>query len=201
MANQYGNFQARPRMRVPTALLPSLHQFHVIRAITRHPKIDEEGLYGQTLAEFTHGNNAEAFYAFGEFVYKVTSGTLPDDKNDAPVQPLLNIGLRDVDEHTCSKIREFNLRYLNDTDISALLTLLAFDAAGLDLAAIDIFRGRPGPDENSQEAPVASYTPEQCRMVHEGLRILARVAIRSYMRNQGAVSTSPEAPDGGEEEE
>ena len=58
---------------------------------------------------------------------------------------------------------------------------------------------RPGPDENPQEAPVVSYTPEQRRMIREGLRIWARVAIRSYMRKQGAISTKPEASDGGEE--
>ncbi len=61
--------------------------------------------------------------------------------------------------------------------------------------------GRPGPDENPREAPVVSYTPEQRKMIRKGLRIWARVAIRSYMRNQGAVSSSPEASDSGEEVE
>ena len=61
--------------------------------------------------------------------------------------------------------------------------------------------GRPGPDENPHDAPIVSYTPEQREIVRKGLRILARVAIRSYMRKQGAVSTGPEAPDGDEEEE
>ena len=60
---------------------------------------------------------------------------------------------------------------------------------------------RPGPDENPQDAPVVSYTPEQCRTIRKGLRIWARVAIRSYMRKQGAVSVRPEAADGGEEDE
>ena len=61
---------------------------------------------------------------------------------------------------------------------------------------------RPGPDENPQEAPVVSYTSEQRRMIREGLRIWARVAIRSYMRKHGAALPLPEAaPDGGEEEE
>ena len=61
--------------------------------------------------------------------------------------------------------------------------------------------GRPGPDENPHDAPLLSYTPEQREMIRRGLRILARVTIRSYMRNQGAISTNPEASDGGEEEE
>ena len=42
------------------------------------------------------------------------------------------------------------------------------------------------PDEEPQEAPVVSYTPEQRRVIRKGLRIWARVAIRSYMRKQGA---------------
>ena len=46
-----------------------------------------------------------------------------------------------------------------------------------------------------------SYTPEQRRMIRKGLRIWARVAIRSYMRKHGNASPLPEAaPDDGEEE-
>ena len=62
-------------------------------------------------------------------------------------------------------------------------------------------RKRKRPDEDGPDAPVESYTPEQRRTIHKGLRIWARVAIRSYMRKQGAVSTQPEAADGGEEED
>ena len=32
--------------------------------------------------------------------------------------------------------------------------------------------------------PLASYTPQQRKAILKGLRILARVAIRSYMREQ-----------------
>ena len=46
-----------------------------------------------------------------------------------------------------------------------------------------------------------SYTPEHRRAVLKGLRILARVAIRSYMEEQAAASPRSEAQaDGGEEE-
>ena len=69
MANQRGSSQARYRMRVVDVMVPHLHQIHVIRAITRHPEIDKEGLYGQALADFTNGDNAEAFSALGEFVH------------------------------------------------------------------------------------------------------------------------------------
>ena len=46
-----------------------------------------------------------------------------------------------------------------------------------------------------------SYTPEHRRAVLKGLRILARVAIRSYMEEQAEASSRPEAvEDGGEGE-
>ncbi len=52
-----------------------------------------------------------------------------------------------------------------------------------------------------RSAVVVSYTPEQRRMFRNGLRIWARVAIRSYMRKHGTALSLPEAaPDGGEEE-
>ena len=41
-----------------------------------------------------------------------------------------------------------------------------------------------GNDGGEQDEPLASYTPQQRRTILKGLRILARVAIRSYMREQ-----------------
>ena len=58
------------------------------------------------------------------------------------------------------------------------------------------------PPEASPDSPVVSYTPEQQRMFRNGLRIWARVAIRSYMRKHGAALSLPEdAPDGSGEVE
>ena len=37
---------------------------------------------------------------------------------------------------------------------------------------------------DEQDDPLASYTPQQRRTIIKGLRIPARVAIRSYMREQ-----------------
>ena len=65
-------------------------------------------------------------------------------------------------------------------------------------------RDRPDeqPPEASPDSPEVSYTPEQrSESSATGLRIWARVAIRSYMRKHGAALPLPEAaPDGGEED-
>ncbi len=64
-------------------------------------------------------------------------------------------------------------------------------------------RKRPGEQEleDALERSMPSYTPEHRRAVLKGLRILARVAIRSYMEEQAAASPRAEAgEDGGEEE-
>ena len=54
--------------------------------------------------------------------------------------------------------------------------------------------------EDALERSMPSYTPEHRRAVLKGLRILARVAIRSYMEEQAAASPRAEAgEDGGEE--
>ena len=38
--------------------------------------------------------------------------------------------------------------------------------------------------EEKPDDPLAAYTPQQRRTIIKGLRILARVAIRSYLRQQ-----------------
>ena len=56
--------------------------------------------------------------------------------------------------------------------------------------------------EDALERSMPSYSPEHRRAVLKGLRILARVAIRSYMEERAAESSLPEAvEDGGEDEE
>ena len=63
-------------------------------------------------------------------------------------------------------------------------------------------RKRPGEQEleDALERSMPSYTPEHRRAILKGLRILARVAIRSYMEERAEASPRPEVPqDGGEE--
>ena len=56
--------------------------------------------------------------------------------------------------------------------------------------------------EDALEGSMPSYTPEHRRAVLKGLRILSRVAIRSYMEEQAAASHRPEAQaEGGEGED
>ena len=56
--------------------------------------------------------------------------------------------------------------------------------------------GEDGPDD-SLDALLSSYTPREREKVLRGLRVLARVAIRSYMEEEAARSQDE---DGGEEE-
>ena len=60
-------------------------------------------------------------------------------------------------------------------------------------------RKRPGEDgpDDSLDALLSSYTPKQREKVLKGLRVLARVAIRSYMEDEAARSQDE---DGSEEE-
>ena len=56
---------------------------------------------------------------------------------------------------------------------------------------------RNGPDE-SLDALLSGYTPKQREKVVKGLRVLARVAIRSYMEDEAERSQTED--DGGGEE-
>ena len=60
-------------------------------------------------------------------------------------------------------------------------------------------REASGPDD-SLDTLLSSYTPRQREKVLKGLRILARVAIRSYMEEEADASKESQAEDGGEEE-
>ena len=63
-------------------------------------------------------------------------------------------------------------------------------------------RKRPGEDgpEDSLDALLSSYTPKQREKVLKGLRVLARVAVRSFMEEEADASKESQAEDGGEEE-
>ena len=171
MANLHSNLQARNRMRIPNVVVPQLHLAHVIRAITRHPEIDKEDLYGQALQGLRDGNNANAFSDFGEIVHRVTSGALSADKFDRLRRELFNRGLAEVDEHTCSRIREFDSKYLNNRGGSALLTLLTFDAGNLNPQAIDEWRGRDvlDPIYGPRKTRQAKELGEQIQILIKGL--------------------------------
>ena len=54
-------------------------------------------------------------------------------------------------------------------------------------------------EPTGEDTPEVSYTPEQRRLIRKGLRIWARVAIRSYMRKHGAGSLTVD--DDAEEED
>ncbi len=53
-------------------------------------------------------------------------------------------------------------------------------------------KGRSGAKESKK--PPDRYTPKQRERIHNGLRIWARVAIRSYLRQRGGVSDTGNVP-------
>ncbi len=59
-------------------------------------------------------------------------------------------------------------------------------------------RKRPGEDgpEDSLDALLSSYTPKQREKVLKGLRVLARVAVRSFMEEEAARSQAEDDTDG-----
>ena len=52
--------------------------------------------------------------------------------------------------------------------------------------------------DDEPDDPLGAYTPQQRKTIIKGLRILARVAIRSYMREQAEQAEAGE--DGGRKE-
>ena len=59
-------------------------------------------------------------------------------------------------------------------------------------------RKRPGEDgpDDSLDALLSSYTPKEREKVLRGLRVLARVAIRSFMEDEAARSQDENGGDG-----
>ena len=59
-------------------------------------------------------------------------------------------------------------------------------------------RNRPGEDgpDDSLDALLSSYTPREREKVLKGLRVLARVAIRSFMEDEAARSQDEDDGDG-----
>ena len=55
--------------------------------------------------------------------------------------------------------------------------------------------GEDGPDD-SLDALLSSYTPKQREKVLKGLRVLARVAVRSFMEEEAARSQAEDDTDG-----
>ena len=54
--------------------------------------------------------------------------------------------------------------------------------------------GRSREPENSPDKPPTRYTPQQRERIRNGLRIWARVAIRSYLRRQRGESQGEAEP-------
>ena len=149
-----GGFQVFPRMRVPGDLLQHTYQIHVINAIRRNREIDKEDLYGRALTDITHGDNSAVFADLSGLIERAVSGKLKGKKCDAAKRMFSGLPRLRYDDDGCANINGFNHRFLNDRGVFALVTILVIcDAAKLDLAAVDTFRGG--------EALAAAYGPRQ----------------------------------------
>ena len=74
---------------------------------------------------------------------------------DAADRTLSGADRLDKDDGSYTNIAEFNKRFLNGNGLHALVAVLVTDAANLDLAAIDTFRGG--------ESLTAAYGPRRTR--------------------------------------
>ena len=133
-----GQFQLRARMRVPSEMLPSMYQFHVVQAIRRNPEVDKDGIYDRALGDITNEQNAATFAYVREYIERVMAD--PKAKKDPNIE-LMNSRWLNQDEDAYQNIDEFNHRFLNDVGPGALLMALTLEAIGLDPVAIDAFRG------------------------------------------------------------
>ena len=147
--------QARPRLRILQILHPPAYQVHVVDAIRRNRVIDKDDLYNLTLKDLQHGSNSSVFAEVSTFIEGVVTGKLKGMEFDAAERTMSGADRLDEDDGSYTNIAEFNKRFLNGKGLHALVAVLVTDAANLDLAAIDTFRGG--------EALTAAYGPRWTR--------------------------------------
>ncbi len=136
----YQRFQALQRMRVPGVPPEHTLRIYVVRAIRRDPAIDD-GLYCQALQDLCQGDNSDVFNDLLKFTAGVVSGELNGRIVDAAAQVWSSSRRVEHDDGAYPNIAEFNHRFLNGKGLQALLTLLLFDAAGIDPVAVDKWKG------------------------------------------------------------
>ena len=139
--NTRDSFQAYTRMRIPPILLPHVRQVHVIHAIRANAEIDTDNLFARALDDVTHGQNASVFAGVATFMEKMVTGKLRGSEFAEAIAILSGLHKIDLNDESYPNVRLFNRRFLNDRGLIALVTLLVTDAAELDTAAIDRFRG------------------------------------------------------------
>ena len=148
-------FQAYSRMRIPPMLLPHVHQVHVINAIRANNQVDSDGLYARALDDVVHGENAAVFADVARLIEKVVTGKLKGLEVETAVRTLSGLHRIDLDDESYPNLRLFNHRFLNNSGLNALVTVLISDAAQLDAVTIDQYRG----GENMS----AAYGPRRTR--------------------------------------
>ena len=134
-------FQAYNRMRIPPMLLPHVRQVHIIGAIRHSREVDDDDLYGKALSDLTHGDNETVLNEVAALMEGVVTEKLKGREVDAALQTYSSLYRIDQDDSAYPNIILFNQRFLNGKGLTALVTVLICDAAELDVAAIDLFKG------------------------------------------------------------
>ena len=153
------SFQAYSRMRIPHILLPHVHQIYVINAIRDNKQVDPDDLYARAIGDFVRGKNGEAFAELGGLIERSVTGKIVGSEVDSVILTLFALQKLDLRDEDFPNVQLFNHKFLNDRGIVALVTVLTFDAAQLDAAAMDRFRGG--------ENLTAAYGPRRTRQHKE----------------------------------
>ncbi len=130
--------QPRRRMRVHDNIYQAALQLHVIDAIRRSCRVDEEGLFDVCVEEV----QSDGVIA-GEFrlLVKLIDMTI-DDKQPEKAAVILKANLRRIKEHwrredTCHSLELFDDRYLNGSGVLALGAAITYELLDLDPAEVD----------------------------------------------------------------
>lgn len=134
--------QVYDRMRVPIEAKPFGLRFQVIQAVRRSPEIaNGSSSYQNALEDLIHGENSQLFDEVNVLMNRVLSRNLKGKELKAVDEVLRKaLSLESVD-NDYQHVERFNQEFLNGNGLDALAWALLIDAAQLNLATIDRFRG------------------------------------------------------------
>lgn len=144
--------QIYDRMRVPIEAKPFGLRFQVIQAVRRSPAIaNGSSAYQNALEDLIHGENSQLFDEVNFLMITVLSENLKGKELEAVDEVMRKTCSAEFVDNDYKHVERFNQEFLNGNGLDALAWALLIDAAQLNLAAIDRFRG--GPDLQAAYGP------------------------------------------------